>query len=102
MLTYSFFGEGRLMSEQPRKGIRLKSLTIRNFKAFDNFTIDFPPPRMKDDPDILVMGSSNGIGKTSILEACSLLYLATIPEEKFFNIRRSSKATVELANLLIR
>ena len=39
------------MSEQPRKGIRLKSLTIRNFKAFDNFTIGFPPPRMKDDPE---------------------------------------------------
>ncbi len=90
------------MSEQVGKGIRLKSLTIRNFKAFENFTIDFPPPRMKDDPDILVMGSSNGLGKTSLLEACSLLYLATIPEENLFSFRRSPKVTVELADLLIR
>ncbi len=90
------------MSEQTGKGIRLKKLTIRNFKAFKNFTIDFPSPRMKDDPDILVMGSSNGLGKTSILEACSLLYLATIPEANFFSFRRSLKVTVELADLLIR
>jgi hypothetical protein len=90
------------MSEQPAKGIRLKKLTIRNFKAFENFTIDFPPPRMKDDPDILVMGSSNGLGKTSILEACSLLYLATIPEENYFNRRRYPRVTVDLPDLLIR
>ncbi len=90
------------MSEQLGKGIRLKKLTIRNFKAFKNFTIDFPPPRMKDDPDILVMGSSNGLGKTSILEACSLLYLATIPEANFFNIRRYPRVTVDLPDLLIK
>lgn len=90
------------MSEQPRQGIRLKNLTIQNFKAFENFTIDFPPPRMKDDPDILVMGSSNGLGKTSILEACSLLYLATIPEERLLNIRRYPRVTVDLPDLLIR
>jgi hypothetical protein len=60
MLTHSSFGEGMPMLEQPGKGIRLKRLTIRNFKAFENFTIDFHPPRMKDDPDILVMGSGNG------------------------------------------
>ena len=102
MLTHSSFGEGMSMSEQPGKSIRLKRLTIRNFKAFENFTIDFHPPRMKDDPDILVIGSSNGLGKTSILEACSLLYLATIPEANFLNIRRYPKATVDLPDLLIR
>jgi hypothetical protein len=90
------------MLEQTGKGIRLKNLTIRNFKAFENFTIDFPPPRMKDDPDILVMGSSNGLGKTSILEACSLLYLATIPEENYLHRRRPPRVTVDLPDLLIR
>ncbi len=90
------------MAEQSARGIRLKGLTIQNFKAFDNFTIDFPPPRMKDDPDIIVIGSINGLGKTSILEACSLLYLATIPEENYFNRRRYPKVTVELPDLLIR
>ncbi|HEY1353013.1 MAG TPA: AAA family ATPase [Ktedonobacteraceae bacterium] len=90
------------MSEQRGKGIRLKKLTIQNFKAFKNFTIDFPPPRMMDDPDILVMGSSNGLGKTSLLEACSLLYLATIPAAKFFHIKRYPRVTVDLPDLLIR
>ncbi|MYK06714.1 MAG: hypothetical protein F4040_03150 [Synechococcus sp. SB0670_bin_20] len=28
---------------------------------------------MKDDPDVMVIGSQNGLGKTSILERCSLL-----------------------------
>lgn len=90
------------MPDQAQKGIRLKRLTIQNFKAFKDFTINFPPPRMKDDPDITVIGSSNGLGKTTILEACSLLYLATIPETNLFNIRRYPRATVDLPDLLIR
>jgi AAA domain, putative AbiEii toxin, Type IV TA system len=103
ILTHSSFGEGMRMSEQqPEQGIRLRSLTIRNFKAFKDFTIKFPPPRMKDDPDILVMGSSNGLGKTSILEACSLLYLATIPEENYLNRKRYPRVVVDLPDLLIR
>ena len=58
------------------QGIKLRHLTIRNFKAFDHFEIDFPPPLMEVDPDVMVLGSRNGLGKTSVLEAAAMLFLA--------------------------
>jgi predicted ATPase len=82
--------------------IRLAALTIHNFKAFDDFRIEFPPPRMQDDPDILVMGSSNGLGKTSILEACSMLFIAATFGEPSFGLRRYSEVSVDLLDLMIR
>lgn len=62
------------------KKLRLNRLKLTNFKCFDEIEIDFKKPVMKMDPDILVMGSKNGMGKTSILEACCLLpYLIKFP-----------------------
>lgn len=63
------------------KGIKLRRIEITNFKAIDHLMLEFPPPRMKVDPDVIVMGSSNGVGKTSVLEAISLLYflISTMP-----------------------
>lgn len=55
--------------------IAIRKLKVKNFKALDDFEIEFPKPRMKNDPDVFVMGSKNGVGKTSVLEACSLLLL---------------------------
>jgi len=53
-------------------GLRLNRLSIENLK------IEFPPPLMAGDVDILVFGSKNGIGKTSVLECCALLMLAGV------------------------
>ena len=64
--------------------IKIRHITIRNYKGIDALTLDFPPPRMPDDPDILVMGSENGLGKTSVIECCSLLLLALPLEGKRF------------------
>ncbi len=58
--------------------IKLRYLKVQNFKALDFLEMEFPPPRMTEDPDILVIGSRNGLGKTSVLEACVLLYSARI------------------------
>lgn len=55
--------------------IRLKKLHLKNFKAFDDIEIEFPEPLMKNDPDVFIMGSKNGLGKTSVLEAISLLLI---------------------------
>jgi ABC-type transport system involved in cytochrome c biogenesis ATPase subunit len=60
-------------SPSPEQGIKLRRLTIRNYKAIDELTLGFPAPLMAGDPDIIVLGSSNGVGKTSVLEACALL-----------------------------
>ncbi|MBF0425647.1 MAG: AAA family ATPase [Magnetococcales bacterium] len=65
------------------KTLRLRRLEIRDFKAIDHVALDFHPPEMRDDPDIYVMGSRNGVGKTSILEACTIL---------FFVLRRHADA----------
>jgi hypothetical protein len=56
-------------------GLKLRRLEIENFKAIDKLVLDLPGPLMGDDPDVFVIGSKNGAGKTSILEACVLAYL---------------------------
>lgn len=35
--------------------IKIRRITIRNYKGIDELEMDFPTPRMPDDPDILVM-----------------------------------------------
>ncbi|WP_193771349.1 AAA family ATPase [Candidatus Magnetaquicoccus inordinatus] len=73
----------RQSGNKDKFSFRLKQLEINNFKGIDQIVLDFLPPRMRDDPDIYVMGSRNGIGKTSILEACSLLFLAALSGTRF-------------------
>ena len=62
-------------SSRSTEAIKLRRIVLTNFKAFDHLELEFPEPRMKDDPDVFVMGSENGLGKTSVLEACSMLFL---------------------------
>jgi len=81
--------------------IKLRSLKIENFKAFDSFEMAFPPPRMTVDPDILVIGSGNGLGKTSLLEACLLLFFAAAFGEKSFRLSERY-LSINLYELLIR
>jgi len=60
-----------------RPGVRLRRLTVTNFRALDQFEMEFPPPRLPDEPDVFVFGSSNGLGKTSLLEACALFFVGS-------------------------
>lgn len=62
------------MQEQENKLIRLESIRIENFKAIDLLEIEFPDPELDTDPDLLVIGSRNGVGKTSVLEAIAMMY----------------------------
>ncbi len=55
--------------------VRLKSLKIADYKGIDNLEISFESPLLKSDPFVTVIGSQNGLGKTSILECCALLLL---------------------------
>ncbi|KJR43640.1 ATP-binding protein [Candidatus Magnetoovum chiemensis] len=61
---------------------RIRNLKLKNFKVFDDFEIEFPPPQMKNDPDVMVIGSANGLGKTSILEACAILLYCGLQQER--------------------
>ncbi len=51
-------------------------MSIQNYKKLDELEIEFPAPLMDGDLDILVLGSKNGGGKTSVLECCALLMVA--------------------------
>ena len=80
--------------------IRIERIAIKNYKGIDQLELDFPPPRMRDDPDILVMGSKNGLGKTAIMECCSLLLLAATFEEDIFLLK--NHYFLNVPDLLIR
>lgn len=54
---------------------RLRHIEITNYKALDHLVLDIPAPTMPGDPDIFVVGSKNGLGKTSLLECCALAHL---------------------------
>lgn len=63
--------------------LRLKSLHIENYKAIDNLDIQFQGPKLSADPYVTVIGSENGIGKTSVLECCALLFLSLSGGDEF-------------------
>lgn len=94
--------EKNTMAGQPAKKIRLENLTVQNFKALGHFSVEFPPPRMEHDPDILAIGSSNGLGKTSILEACSMLCYGAVMGTRTLDMKRYAKIIVDLPDLMIR
>ena len=83
-----------------KMSIQIRRIAIQNYKGIDELELHFPPPKMPGDPDILVMGSENGLGKTAIIECCSLLLLAATLEEENFSTKRYSR--VDVPDLLIR
>lgn len=86
------------MGEVP---IKIRRISIKNYKGIDNLDLEIPSPLMLDDPDILVMGSKNGLGKTSVIECCALLLLAhTLPEKRIRINDRYSE--VNVPDLLIK
>ena len=66
--------------------VSIRRILIQNYKGIDRLEMEFPEPRMPGDPDILVIGSENGLGKTSIMECCSLLLLVLPMKEGRFPI----------------
>ena len=82
------------------KKIRIERIKIKNYKGIDALELAFPLPRMLGDPDIHVMGSKNGLGKTAIMECCSLLLLAATFEEDMFLLK--NHYSLNVPDLLIR
>jgi predicted ATPase len=83
-----------------RKNIRLSRLKISDYKKIDSLEIDFTPPLMQGDPDILLLGSKNGGGKTSVLECCSLLILSALFRDQFKSI--TNELSLDIASLLVK
>jgi len=49
--------------------------------------LSFPLGVMSDDPDVTVLGSMNGVGKTSVLECCTWILLAASSGKEVFEGR---------------
>ena len=85
------------------KRIRINRILIRNYKGIDELELDFTAPKMPSDPDLMVMGSENGIGKTSVIECCALLLLSLSPNfgnDTLIGMERYS--SIDIYDLLIR
>lgn len=54
-----------------QRGVRLRSITIENFRGIDRLALSFVTPKGQTSP-IVVLAGPNGCGKTSVLEACLL------------------------------
>ena len=65
---------------------KVRRISIRNYKGIENLELELPGPCMKDDPDVMVIGSQNGLGKTSILERCSLLLSTLTTSQKQWQV----------------
>ena len=97
----NLFSQCQSIMTDKKSAVRLSRLTIKNYKKLSSLEIDFPRPVMEGDADILIFGSKNGGGKTSVLECCSLLMLAGIIGEKF-NRFRETESLLDIANLLVK
>ncbi len=97
---YRYHGREKMSGTEP--SFRINSLEIHNYRGIKDLNLDFFHPRMAYDPDIMVIGSKNGLGKTSILECCAILMLL-IKEEKgsYFIDRRKIHSSINIPDLLI-
>ena len=71
--------------QESTQNFRIDKISIRNYKGIDSLDLEFPRPKFPNDPDIFVIGSRNGLGKTSVLECCALglMQLGMVLSEEF-------------------
>jgi energy-coupling factor transporter ATP-binding protein EcfA2 len=62
----------------PKPKFRLSGLKITDYKAIDHLELSLPAPTLPDTPDVFVLGSKNGVGKTSVLECAALGVLGAV------------------------
>lgn len=84
------------MAETKPEAIKLRKITIDNIKVIDHLELEFPEPLMKGDPDVFVLGSKNGFGKTSVLESCALILSALVFGKKTGDVFSGSSSAYNL------
>ncbi|MCC7493109.1 MAG: AAA family ATPase [Fimbriimonadaceae bacterium] len=70
-------GAANVAEPTSQRRLRLERLEITNLKGIDHLEIEFPEPRWPGEADIHVLGSANGVGKTTVLEAAALAFLCS-------------------------
>lgn len=70
-------------NHEPKPRFRLSGLKITDYKAIDHLELSLPAPTLPDTPDVFVLGSKNGVGKTSVLECAALGVLGGVRPKLF-------------------
>lgn len=94
--------------------IRIASIEIENYKSLDKLQLALPAPSTTEQLDVFVLGSKNGVGKSSVLECCAIALLSGFspgsrivserhqdPEFYRFLIRSGSKEALSKLTLAI-
>ena len=74
--------------------MKIKKITITNFRGIDSLSLDFIHPAGKP-LDLVVLAGPNGCGKTSVLEAC---LFACQKQDLPLGKRQHSKSNVRIGN----
>lgn len=90
------------MTKKTASLIRLGKITITNFKGIDSLELHFPVPFLPGTADALVIGSKNGVGKTSVLEACALLLMVAPFGEKISGILQGPELPFDIGDYFVR
>ncbi|MEZ4253144.1 MAG: AAA family ATPase [Polyangiales bacterium] len=81
--------------------MRLASLHVENYKSLDKLELKMPAPSTRDQLDAFVLGSKNGVGKSSLLECCALSMIGAAYPDLLKRDRRS-REIADPYNLLVR
>ena len=90
------------MEEKTAPPVFIRSIRIQNYKGIEELSLEFPKPKMPDELDVVVMGSRNGVGKTSVLECCALMLMMLYSARKISDSFRPSKLSVDMMDLMVR
>ncbi len=90
------------MTKKKMHEVKIRRLRIADYKGIDELELSFPRPGMSGDPDVVVMGSRNGLGKTSVLECCALLLIGLTGRKHIFELGRSGYPPVDMPEMIIR
>lgn len=90
------------MKNKNNRHIKIRWMRIVNYKGIDKLEIEFPRPKMVGNLDVAVMGSRNGLGKTSVLECCALLLIGFYLRLHEFDLKYRRYMTVDLPEMIIR
>ncbi|TMP72739.1 hypothetical protein CWB76_01965 [Pseudoalteromonas sp. S1609] len=91
VMTSNDLGLGN-QKEKKLQQLKIKSLTLKNYRAFENFKMSF------SDSNVTVIIGNNGVGKSSILEATALSLSGLIAKVRTKNGKAANISQAEIRN----
>jgi len=90
------------MKKKESRDIGIRRIRIVDYKGIDELEIEFAGPKMAGDPDVTIMGSRNGLGKTSVLECCALLFIGLSLRMDKVALKLGGHLATDLSEMMIR